>query len=73
MKPKTLYTCEICNTDFANKNDAIACENHHSKKLTIVGARYLPLRASQKSDIVNGFPITITVQNEDGEEVIYKR
>lgn len=26
MIKKTLYTCQICNTDYADKEKAIACE-----------------------------------------------
>lgn len=73
MKTKTLYTCEICHTDFANEKDAIACEKHHSQKLNIVGMRYLPLRASRNSDEAEGFPVSITVRDENGDEVVYER
>lgn len=31
MKTKTLYTCEVCHTDYANKVDALECEHSHSK------------------------------------------
>lgn len=39
MKEKRLYTCDICNTDYANKEDAIKCEKNHKllEKATIVG------------------------------------
>lgn len=40
MKTKVLYTCEICNTDYAKEEDAKKCESEHSKYTKIVGARY---------------------------------
>lgn len=30
MKEKKLHTCEICNTDYADKEEAIKCEKNHS-------------------------------------------
>ena len=33
MKQKTLYTCEYCNTDYADKEKALECE---SKILRII-------------------------------------
>lgn len=29
MIKKILYTCQICNTDYADKEKAIACEKSH--------------------------------------------
>lgn len=39
MKEKKLYTCDICNTDYADKENAIKCEKNHKllEKATIVG------------------------------------
>lgn len=39
MKEKILYTCDICNTDYADKEYAIKCEKNHKllEKATIVG------------------------------------
>ncbi len=68
MKAKTLYTCEYCNTDYANKADAEACEKTHKTKIKIVGKRFLSYRQDK-----TGLPISITVQTETGEHVIYKR
>lgn len=43
MKEKTLYTCEICHTDYARKIDAEKCEANHKKKLKIVNYRSFSL------------------------------
>ena len=68
MKIKTLYTCEVCHTDYANEKDAKACEAIHGSKFEIVSKRFLPYKQDK-----SGFPISITIANEEGEEQIYKR
>lgn len=68
MKQKVLYTCEFCHTDYADKAEADQCEKQHRKKLKIVDRRYL----AREQDM-SGFPISITVQSDDGTRVTYKR
>lgn len=68
MKEKVLYTCEVCHTDYADKVEAKRCEESHERKLKIVDSRYLA-----RAQTLIGFPITITVQSEDGIRVTYKR
>ena len=38
MIQKILYTCQICNTDYADKEKAIACEKSHK---TLEGAEFV--------------------------------
>lgn len=57
MKEKTLYTCEICNTDYANKEDAQKCEKEHIKCERIADTR---IQAHQK------YPHKIKVCFADG-------
>ena len=68
MKEKVLYTCEVCRTDYADKVEAMRCELSHKKKLKIVDARYLA-----RAQGMGGFPISITVQSDDGTQVTYKK
>ena len=68
MKTKTLYTCEFCHTDYADKADAEACAANHTKKLKIVDMRSLPYKCDK-----SGFPVTITVSDDKGNTRIYKR
>ena len=68
MKERVLYTCEVCRTDYADKVEAKKCEESHKRKLKIVDSRYLA-----RVKTLSGFPITITVQSEDGERATYKR
>ena len=68
MKTKTLYTCEVCHTDYADKKEAERCEANHKKKLQIVSQRFLPY-----SQDASGFPISIEVEAEGGKRVTYKK
>lgn len=40
MTKKELYTCDICHTDYCNKEDALQCEKDHLKCVKITGTRY---------------------------------
>lgn len=42
MVTKTLYTCQFCNTDYADKEKAIECEKNHKvlETATNVGSRH---------------------------------
>ena len=42
MKTKSLYTCELCHTDYANKVDALECEHSHSGIDLVKDFRYSP-------------------------------
>jgi hypothetical protein len=68
MKEKILYTCEYCHTDYKYEYEAKKCEDNHSKKLKIVDKRYQAYKVNEK-----GFPITITVEDENGNKEIYRR
>ena len=63
MKEKKLYTCEICNTDYAEKEKAVKCEKNHKllEKATIVG-KYKPMTTYS-----SGIPYKIRVNfsNDD--------
>ena len=67
---KTLYTCQICNTDYSNKADALDCEKNHKDidSAVIVGV-YMP-----KSWIGDGTPIRLRVKFKGSDKwVVYKR
>ena len=67
MKEKTLYTCEICHTSYANKQEAIECEKYHYVNLTIIEKCYRPKGIGSIND---GFPISITLEDEKGNKAI---
>ena len=70
MKEKTLCTCQICNTDYSNKADALDCDKNHKDidSAVIVGV-YMP-----KSWIGDGIPTKLRVKFKGSDEwVVYKR
>ena len=68
MKKIDLYQCEVCNTQFNNKEDCAKGEKRHQKELYIVKARYLPYTQDG-----SGMPTTITLIGPDGRHYTYKR
>lgn len=62
------YMCEICKTQYKDKEKAKACEKSHCLPVGIVDARYLSNAQNEK-----GYPTTITIEMADGTRQIYKR
>lgn len=70
MIKKILYTCQICNTDYADKEKAIACEKSHK---TLEGATFVG-EYKPKGMVGDGYPIKIRVKSKDSDKwVVYKR
>lgn len=70
MTEKKLYTCDICHTDYADKEKAKECEKNHKllEKATIVG-EYKP-----KNMMSDGVPYKIRVKFPCSDEWIeFKR
>lgn len=63
MKAKTLYTCEICLTDYAEKADAIKCEREHKKYECVKDFRY---------QAHSPYPTKVEVKFADGMTHWYK-
>ncbi len=68
MKEIKHYVCEICHTEYNEKQKAIDCERKHCKPLEILGAKYLSLAQNMK-----GYPTSISVKMADGTIQTYKR
>ena len=68
MKEVKHYMCEICGTEYAEKNMAEDCEKCHKRPELISHIRYL-----SKSQNGSGYPVAITVRMNDGTCQIYKR
>lgn len=66
MTRKTLYTCDICHTDYAKDTDAKQCEKNHKllEKATIVG-EYKPMGI-----FPNGEPYKIKVKFPNSDKWI---
>ena len=70
MIKKTLYTCQVCNTDYADKEKAIECEKNHKvlETATIVG------EYKSKNSMGDGCPAKIKVKFKGSDKwVVYKR
>lgn len=70
MIEKTLYTCQFCNTDYTDRERAIACEKNHK---TLETAVIIGVYKSQKS-ITDGCPTKIKVKFKNTDKWIeYRR
>lgn len=70
MIEKTLYTCQVCNTDYADKEKAIECEKNHKvlETATIAG------EYKSKNSMGDGCPVKIKVKFKGYDKlVVYKR
>lgn len=68
MKKVTHFICEICGTEYADKEKARVCEKKHATPKEIVGQVYHPIRFDE-----SGYPRTIDVKMSDGKTLRYKR
>lgn len=65
------YTCEICHTNYSNKQKAIECEKFHSVDFKINEKRY---RAKDSiGSNIDRFPFLIVLEDEKGNKAIYRR
>lgn len=70
MREKILYVCEVCRTEYADKEAATLCENSHIplKGMKIIGAKFHPVRMNARSQV---WPTRITLQAFDGSTRVY--
>lgn len=68
MKELCKYKCEHCNTEYAEKNRAIECEENHKIKLKCKEKGYLPYHQDH-----SGYPLYVNIGFEDGKTIRYKR
>lgn len=68
MKELKLYQCEICKTQYKDKAECEKCEKSHIKPKKITETMYLNFK-----DDNTGYPVSITVEMEDGFTITYKR
>ena len=63
MKIKKLYTCDICRTDYSDKEKAVQCRKSQKQIIEIKDTRYS----------ANGaYPHKILVKFKDGHEIWYR-
>lgn len=70
MKIKTMYTCEVCGTDYKEQCRAEQCEKSHRVDIEIARADYLPIGYDNS---LKGFPVRILMKAKDGTSMLYKR
>lgn len=63
MTKKELYTCDICHTDYASKEDAIKCEKEHS---AVCGVTDIRINAHAQ------YPHKIEVAFKDGKKLWFR-
>jgi hypothetical protein len=71
MKQKTLYTCDYCHTDYADPDEARACEESHwllKGKDAKIEPAYKPYKM-----MPDGAPVRLIVTFANGEQVTYRR
>lgn len=64
MKQKTLYTCEVCHTDYADPDKATQCENSHALLESVASCKFLPYCE---------YPDRIQVKFQNGKRIEYKK
>ena len=67
MKSKTLFTCEICNTDYAEKETAKKCEKSHITEVNGSKMFFKPINMGCGS-----YPYKIEVEFSDGKKITYR-
>ena len=63
-----MYVCEICLTQYVDKEKAKECEKCHKNDLKIVRMRYLPYKNDH-----SGLPFEITIVDKNGKETKYRK
>lgn len=68
MKEVKHYVCEVCGTEYNDKQRCQECEKNHKKIKKITFVKYQSISMNEA-----GYPISITVEMDDGKEFIFKR
>lgn len=68
MKQITLYACEHCGYQYANKLDAQNCEKNHKTPISIKRSNYQNIGVDK-----TGYPSKVDIVFLDGSTITYKR
>lgn len=66
MKEVTLFCCEICGTEYPDKESAENCERFHKIPVSCKGANW-----KQKDPRHEGYPFSVIVEFSDGSHIKY--
>ena len=64
MKEIRHYICEICGTEYKDKESCKSCEKGHIKPLKIVKEKYISIKNN-----AGGYPISLDIEMTDGRIV----
>lgn len=67
MKELKLYQCELCRTQYTDKEEAKQCEQYHARGLEIDGCSYRGMNETSER-----FPVKILVKSKNGEGRMYR-
>ena len=68
MKEVKHYVCEVCGTEYSDKEKCKVCESSHKKIKAIISAKYYSFSQNHK-----GYPSSVVVEMDDGKQIVYKR
>lgn len=68
MKKVEHYVCEICHTEYAEKEKAVKCEKLHKIPLEVKATKYRPI-----TSCIDDIPDYVNVTFSDGSSERYKR
>lgn len=67
MKEISHFACDICHTEYRERERCAECEESHRKPVRIFGSHYV----AQDKNLL-GYPISIDVEFENGNIKTYK-
>lgn len=68
MRTVEHYICEVCGTEYKDKNVCKNCESGHHKPLEISGCHWVSMKNNGR-----GYPTQIHIKMNNGETITYKR
>ncbi len=68
MKKVEHYICELCGTEYKEKEMCTKCEKGHKKPTGITGASFAPITSDG-----SGYPVRVKIVMSDGKTITYKR
>lgn len=68
MKIVEHYICEICGTEYDDKERCAGCEGWHISPIRIEEMQHVPLKQDPY-----GYPLSVDIEMEDGKIIKYER
>ena len=68
MKEVKHFICDICGTEYKDKNACSECERGHYRPLEISGAKFVSMKSNR-----SGYPTQVRIKMSNGEIITYKK